>query len=124
MHLVYRDHAGEVMDSRKLHAMMGGIACFARQTHWISEEPDQVAKRFAFADPASVRLRKSVACMACFIGRRPGRRHHVDDVRRAHAAERVANATHIAIAATIASATGFRYAAAVSRLARHIARDD
>jgi hypothetical protein len=56
MHLLYLDHSGEVTDPDQFHIVMAGIACFERQTHWISAELEKIAARFNPAEPAAIEL--------------------------------------------------------------------
>jgi hypothetical protein len=56
MHLLYLDHSGEVSDPNQFYMVMAGIACFERQTHWLSAELEKIAGRFNPADPASIEL--------------------------------------------------------------------
>ncbi|WP_082711630.1 DUF3800 domain-containing protein [Methylobacterium indicum] len=56
MYLLYLDDSGDVDDPKINHFVLGGVAIFERQTHWIGKELDAIAARFDPADPAAVEL--------------------------------------------------------------------
>lgn len=47
MHLLYLDEAGSVADAGQQYFVLAGLSVFERSTHWIEQELDQIAARFA-----------------------------------------------------------------------------
>jgi hypothetical protein len=52
MHLLYLDESGSVSDVDQRYFVLAGISLFERQTHWVEQELNQIALRFA-PDPQS-----------------------------------------------------------------------
>lgn len=50
MHLLYLDESGSVADPQQRNFVLGGMSIFERSTHWIEQELDGIASRFAM-DP-------------------------------------------------------------------------
>jgi hypothetical protein len=53
MHLLYMDESGSISDSDQNYFILAGLSVFERQTHWIEQELNSIALRFA-PDPQSV----------------------------------------------------------------------
>jgi len=51
MHLLYLDESGSVSDVEQRYFVLAGLSVFERSTHWIEQELDQIALRFA-PDPS------------------------------------------------------------------------
>jgi hypothetical protein len=50
MHLLYLDESGSVSDAGQRYFVLAGLSVFERSTHWIEQELNQIALRFAL-DP-------------------------------------------------------------------------
>jgi hypothetical protein len=59
MHLLYLDESGSVADPNQRYFVLGGVAVFERTTHWVEQQLNEVAKRFAPEDPYRVELHGS-----------------------------------------------------------------
>ena len=51
MHLLYLDESGSVADAGQHHFVLAGLSVFERTTHWIEQDLNQIAQRFA-PDPS------------------------------------------------------------------------
>lgn len=47
MHLLYLDESGSVTDAGQNYFVLAGLSVFERSTHWIEQELNQIASRFA-----------------------------------------------------------------------------
>jgi len=47
MHLLYLDESGSVADAGQRYFVLAGLSVFERSTHWIEQELNQIALRFA-----------------------------------------------------------------------------
>lgn len=47
MYLLYLDESGSVADADQRHFVLAGLSVFERSTHWIEQELNQIALRFA-----------------------------------------------------------------------------
>jgi hypothetical protein len=47
VHLLYLGDAGSIADSAQRYFVLAGVAVFERTTHWIEQELDSIAERFA-----------------------------------------------------------------------------
>lgn len=56
MYLLYADDSGHPNDKNQKYFVLGGVAVFERQVHWLSLELDKIAPRFDPANPRSVEL--------------------------------------------------------------------
>ncbi|MGH9343064.1 MAG: DUF3800 domain-containing protein [Terriglobia bacterium] len=52
MHLLYLDEAGSVSDVGQRYFVLAGLSVFERSTHWIEQDLDKIALRFA-PDPSA-----------------------------------------------------------------------
>lgn len=59
MYLLYVDDSGSVLDSSQTYFVLGGVAVFERQPHWLNLELEKIAARFDSADPASIEFHGS-----------------------------------------------------------------
>ena len=59
MYLLYGDDSGSPTDRGQEYFVLGGVAIFERQAHWISRELDKIAERFDPANPKAVELHGS-----------------------------------------------------------------
>jgi hypothetical protein len=59
MYLLYADDSGSASDRKQEYFVLGGVAIFERQVHWINLELEKVARRFDPANPHSVELHGS-----------------------------------------------------------------
>jgi hypothetical protein len=59
MHILYLDHSGNPDDVRQRHVVLAGVSVFERQTHWLSQQVDEIAARFNPSDPSSVEIHAS-----------------------------------------------------------------
>ncbi|MBL8513416.1 MAG: DUF3800 domain-containing protein, partial [Betaproteobacteria bacterium] len=59
MHLLYLDESGSVTDPAQKYFVLAGVSVFERGTHWIEQELDKVAARFAPDDPRQIELHGS-----------------------------------------------------------------
>lgn len=59
MHLLYLDESGSVADPNQKYFVLAGVCVFERKTHWVEQELNAVAKRFAPHDPYSIELHGS-----------------------------------------------------------------
>jgi len=53
MHLLYLDDSGSVSDPNQNHFVLAGLSVFERSPHWIEQELNEIALRFAH-DPESI----------------------------------------------------------------------
>lgn len=56
MHLLYVDESGSTGDPLQTHFVLAGFSLPERQAYWLSNELDQIAKRFHPADPNALEL--------------------------------------------------------------------
>ncbi|MGH1590781.1 DUF3800 domain-containing protein [Methylobacterium phyllosphaerae] len=56
MYLLYLDDSGDVDDPNINHFVLGGVAVFERQIHWLDQELNSIAARFDPANPHIVEL--------------------------------------------------------------------
>lgn len=59
MYMLYVDDSGSPNDPGQQYFVLGGLAVFERQPHWIGQKLDAIAARFNPADPLSVELHGS-----------------------------------------------------------------
>lgn len=59
MHLLYLDESGSVADPSQKYFVLAGVSVFERKTHWVEQQLNQVAQRFAPHDPYSIELHGS-----------------------------------------------------------------
>ena len=59
MHLLYVDESGSVADVNQTHFILAGVSIFERQTHWIEQQLNEIAKRFDPINPHSLELHGS-----------------------------------------------------------------
>lgn len=59
MHLLYIDESGSVADPAQQFFVLAGVAAFERSTHWIEQKLNEIASRFAPADPHAIELHGS-----------------------------------------------------------------
>lgn len=59
MHLLYLDESGSVTDPNQEYFVLAGVCVFERKTHWVEQELNTVASRFAPKNPYSVELHGS-----------------------------------------------------------------
>lgn len=59
MYLLYVDDSGSATDAKQEFFVLGGVAVFERQVHWMGLELDKVAARFDPANPRLVELHGS-----------------------------------------------------------------
>ncbi|TRZ55324.1 MAG: DUF3800 domain-containing protein [Rhodocyclaceae bacterium] len=59
MHLLYLDESGSVSDPNQQYFVLAGVSVFERQTHWIEQDLNSIASRFAPLDPYSIELHGS-----------------------------------------------------------------
>ncbi|MCC6575236.1 MAG: DUF3800 domain-containing protein [Planctomycetes bacterium] len=59
MYLLYVDDSGDIKDASQQFFVLGGVALFERQPHWIAEGLDRIAARFNAAEPWQVELHGS-----------------------------------------------------------------
>lgn len=59
MHLLYLDESGSVTDPNQKYFVLAGICIFERTTHWVEQELNTVASRFAPKNPYSIELHGS-----------------------------------------------------------------
>lgn len=59
MFLLYADDSGSAGDASQSFFVLGGVALFERQPHWIAQELEKIAARFNPADSQSVELHGS-----------------------------------------------------------------
>lgn len=59
MHLLYLDESGSASDPNQQYFVLAGVSIFERDTHWVEQDLNTIAQRFAPADPYSVELHGS-----------------------------------------------------------------
>ena len=59
MHLLYLDESGSVTDPNQKYFVLAGVCVFERKTHWIEQELNTIANRFAPKNPYSIELHGS-----------------------------------------------------------------
>lgn len=59
MYLLYLDDSGSVKNKDEQYLVLGGISVFERQTHWLSQELEQLAARFDSLSPNEVEFHAS-----------------------------------------------------------------
>jgi hypothetical protein len=59
MHLLYLDDSGAVGDAQQRYFVLAGVSVFERQTHWIEQTLNGIARHFDESDPYSVELHGS-----------------------------------------------------------------
>lgn len=59
MYLLYLDDSGAATDPAQRYFVLAGVAMFERLTHWVEQDLNSIAARFATEDPASVELHGS-----------------------------------------------------------------
>ena len=59
MHILYIDESGHPLDPQQKYFVLAGVSVFERQTHWLVEKLNEIAKRFNPAEPGSVELHGS-----------------------------------------------------------------
>lgn len=59
MHLLYLDESGSVTDPNQRYFVLAGVSVFERKTHWIEQDLNAIAGRFAPHDPYLVELHGS-----------------------------------------------------------------
>jgi len=59
LHFLYLDESGSASDPSQQYFVLAGVSVFEREGHWIEQELNNVAKRFAPLDPYSVELHGS-----------------------------------------------------------------
>lgn len=57
MHLLYLDDSGSVKNAVDRYVILAGLAVFERQTHWLSERLDEVARRVWPLNPLGLEFR-------------------------------------------------------------------
>jgi Protein of unknown function (DUF3800) len=75
MHLLYLDESGSASDPGQQYFVLAGVSVFEREAHWVEQGLNDVARRFAAADPYSVELHGS----PMRSGNGAWRRHSKDD---------------------------------------------
>lgn len=59
MYLLYADDSGSPADPRQEFFVLGGVAVFERQVHWLGVELERIASRFDAVAPRSIELHGS-----------------------------------------------------------------
>lgn len=61
MYLLYLDDSGSSLNPHETHFVLGGVACFERQVHWVNTRLDQLAEEVApeGVDPGSFEFHAS-----------------------------------------------------------------
>ena len=59
MHLLYLDESGSVADPNQKYFVLAGISVFERTTHWVEQDLNKIAERFAPNDPHTIELHGS-----------------------------------------------------------------
>ena len=59
MHLLYADESGSISDPSQRNFVLAGVSAFEREPHWIEQELNAIAARFAPSQPQSVELHGS-----------------------------------------------------------------
>jgi len=59
VYLLYLDESGHQDDPKLQHVILGGLAVFERQPHWLSSSIDAIAARFNPAEPHAIELHGS-----------------------------------------------------------------
>jgi len=59
MYILYADESGSTADNSQEHFILAGVSVFEHQTHWLSLELDEIAKRFNPSAPDTVELHGS-----------------------------------------------------------------
>lgn len=59
MHLLYLDESGSVSDPSQKYFVLAGVSVYETGTHWIEQQLDIIAARFAPTDPRSIELHGS-----------------------------------------------------------------
>lgn len=75
MHLLYLDESGSASDPNQQYFVLAGVSVFEREAHWVEQQLNDVARRFAAENPYSVELHGS----PMRSGNGSWRRHAKDD---------------------------------------------
>lgn len=59
MHLLYLDESGSVTDPNQEYFVLAGVCVFERKTHWVEQELNTVASKFAPENPYLIELHGS-----------------------------------------------------------------
>ncbi len=59
MHLLYLDESGTVSDPACSHFVLAGVSVYERDTHWLEQDLNRIAAKFAPHDPQSIELHGS-----------------------------------------------------------------
>ena len=59
MHLLYLDDAGSVKNPNEQYLVLGGVSVFEAQSHWVTQELDQLAESIDPVDPHGVEFHAS-----------------------------------------------------------------
>jgi len=59
MHLLYVDESGSIADPAQKHFVLAGVAIFERNTHWIEQNLNEIARTFSPDDPYMIELHGS-----------------------------------------------------------------
>ena len=59
MYLLYADESGSIANAGERYFVLAGVSVFERQTHWIEQELNQIAARFAPNQPHSIEIHGS-----------------------------------------------------------------
>lgn len=59
VHLLYLDDAGSAKNPNERYLVLGGVAVFEAQAHWVTTELDKLATAFHPADPAALEFHAS-----------------------------------------------------------------
>jgi len=59
MYLLYADESGSIGDRKQKHFVLAGFCVFERESYWLSEKIDKVARRINPADPSSLEFHGS-----------------------------------------------------------------
>lgn len=90
MHLLYLDESGSIADPSQKYFVLAGVSVFERKTHWVEQQLNQIAGRFAPHDPYSVELHGS----PMRSGRDGWKSHPLQDRMQA-----IKDALHVGVAA-------------------------
>lgn len=98
LHLLYLDESGSANDPKQTYFVLAGVSVFERETHWVEQALNQVAQRFAPADPYSVELHGSPMRSGQGLWRRHSKesRHDaIKDALRVGVSERSINSVRL-----------------------------
>lgn len=59
MHLLYLDESGSAADPRQRYFVLAGLSVFERSAHWVEQDFNEIAKRFAPQNPYDIELHGS-----------------------------------------------------------------